>query len=164
MYFSPRRGCTAAVVTGLAGAKRIVLVQAYLLTSAPIIDALIAAKARGVRVEIVLDGGNLADKFAAPVLARLADTGLPLWTDSAHAIAHNKVMVLDGATVITGSFNFTRAAESSNAENLLILRGKPLAALYANDFRLHQGHSTPYPPPPGAASASRPARGPGRER
>lgn len=41
---------------------------------------------------------------------------VPRTLDSAHAIAHNKVMVIDGETVITGSFNFTKAAEESNAK------------------------------------------------
>lgn len=42
-------------------------------------------------------------------------------------IAHNKVMVIDGRTVITGSFNFTKAAEESNAENLLVIDDADLA-------------------------------------
>ena len=40
---------------------------------------------------------------------------------------HNKIMLIDGDTIITGSFNFTKAAEESNAENLLVLRDKPPA-------------------------------------
>ena len=46
--------------------------------------------------------------------------------DAEHAIAHNKVMIIDGETVITGSFNFTKAAEENNAENLLIIHDKKL--------------------------------------
>ena len=46
--------------------------------------------------------------------------------DAQHAIAHNKVMIIDGETVITGSFNFTKAAEENNAENLLVFRDKKL--------------------------------------
>ena len=39
-------------------------------------------------------------------------------------------MVLDGQTALTCCFNFTKAAESINAENLLVLRSKELAAEY----------------------------------
>jgi len=46
--------------------------------------------------------------------------------DAQHAIAHNKVMIIDGETVITGSFNFTKAAEENNAENLLVIHDKRL--------------------------------------
>jgi phosphatidylserine/phosphatidylglycerophosphate/cardiolipin synthase-like enzyme len=41
--------------------------------------------------------------------------------DAQHTIAHNKVIIIDGETVITGSFNFTKAAEESIAENLFVI-------------------------------------------
>ena len=53
-------------------------------------------------------------------------------------------MVIDGGTVITGSFNFTKAAEKSNAENVLVIRDKTLAGKYADNWREHAGHSKPY--------------------
>lgn len=56
-------------------------------------------------------------------------------------IAHNKVMVIDGQTVVTGSFNFTKAAEENNAENLLIIRDLGLAKLYMENWERHRGHS-----------------------
>ena len=58
-----------------------------------------------------------------------------------HAIAHNKVMVIDGETVITGSFNFTTAAEEHNAENLLLVHDAKLAARYVENWRAHAAHS-----------------------
>ena len=65
------------------------------------------------------------------------------FVDAAHAIAHNKVMILDDEIVITGSFNFTKAAEERNAENLLIIRSKELAARFLANWRIHQTHSDP---------------------
>jgi phosphatidylserine/phosphatidylglycerophosphate/cardiolipin synthase-like enzyme len=53
-------------------------------------------------------------------------------------------MVIDRETVITGSFNFTRAAEDRNAENLLIIKSKDLAKLYIDNWNQHKGHSEPY--------------------
>jgi Putative peptidoglycan binding domain/PLD-like domain len=32
-----------------------------------------------------------------------------------------KIIIIDGETVIAGSFNFTKAAQEKNAENLLII-------------------------------------------
>jgi phosphatidylserine/phosphatidylglycerophosphate/cardiolipin synthase-like enzyme len=61
-----------------------------------------------------------------------------------HAIAHNKVMIIDGETVITGSFNFTKAAEESNAENLLVIRDKKLAERYIKNWQEHERHSEVY--------------------
>ena len=67
------------------------------------------------------------------------------YIDSKHAIAHNKIMIIDRNTLITGSFNFTKSAEESNAENLLILKGnKTLVARYIENFEMHKGHSEEY--------------------
>jgi len=55
------------------------------------------------------------------------------------------VMIIDGATIITGSFNFTKAAEESNAENLVILRETPaLASKYEANWQAHRSHSTKF--------------------
>ena len=64
--------------------------------------------------------------------------------DAKHAIAHNKVMIIDGETVITGSFNFTKAAEENNAENLLVTRDRELASLYMKNWQEHERHSEVY--------------------
>jgi phosphatidylserine/phosphatidylglycerophosphate/cardiolipin synthase-like enzyme len=64
--------------------------------------------------------------------------------DGNHAISHNKVMIIDGETVITGSFNFTKAAQEKNAENLLIIHDPALAAQYAQNWDAHRQHSQPY--------------------
>ena len=65
------------------------------------------------------------------------------YIDSRHAIAHNKIMIIDKETVITGSFNFTKAAEEKNAENLLIMKNKELAKVYIENWEKHKGHSEP---------------------
>ena len=48
--------------------------------------------------------------------------GRKLELRSKHKIAHNKIMIIDRNTLITGSFNFTKSSEESNTENLLILK------------------------------------------
>jgi phosphatidylserine/phosphatidylglycerophosphate/cardiolipin synthase-like enzyme len=72
------------------------------------------------------------------------DAGIPVYIDSAHQIAHNKIMIIDRSTVITGSFNFTKSAEEKNAENLLVIPSKELAAKYYKNWRRHKEHSTKY--------------------
>jgi phosphatidylserine/phosphatidylglycerophosphate/cardiolipin synthase-like enzyme len=47
--------------------------------------------------------------------------------------AHNKVMVVDKAVVITGNFTFTKAAEQNQAENLLVIRSMDLAKAYSEN-------------------------------
>ena len=119
-----------------------VLVQAYSFTSAPIAKALLAAHKRGVKVEVILDKSQKSEKYSEADF--LVNMGIPVQIDAKHAIAHNKIMVIDGQTVITGSFNFTRAAEEHNAENLLVIRSPELAAKYAANWKVHADHSDPY--------------------
>ena len=50
-------------------------------------------------------------------------------------------MIIDGETVITGFFNFTKAAEEKNAENLLVIRDRKLAEGYTKNWQEHAQHS-----------------------
>jgi phosphatidylserine/phosphatidylglycerophosphate/cardiolipin synthase-like enzyme len=118
-------------------------VQAYSFTSTQISKALEDVHARGVAVRVIMD--HNAAREAGSVPTALVEHSVPVWTDGQHPIAHNKVMVIDGAIVITGSFNFTRQAENSNAENLLVIRDHPkLAKAYAENFEEHLKHSEKY--------------------
>jgi phosphatidylserine/phosphatidylglycerophosphate/cardiolipin synthase-like enzyme len=140
--FSPRGGCTEAVVAALGKARSSVVVQAYSFTSAPIAKALVDAHRRGVKVEVILDKSQRTEKYSSADF--VAHAGIPTLIDAKHAIAHNKVMVIDGETVVTGSFNFTKAAEESNAENLLVIQDPQLAKKYAENWSAHAQHSESY--------------------
>lgn len=143
VYFSPDGGGTEAIVRAINYAQHRIWVQAYSFTSAPIAEALVAAHKRGVEVVAVLDKSNQTDKYTAATF--LNNAGIKTLIDDQHAIAHNKVMVIDDATLITGSFNFTKAAEKRNAENLLILNDvSELVQAYASNIVVHARHSQPY--------------------
>jgi phosphatidylserine/phosphatidylglycerophosphate/cardiolipin synthase-like enzyme len=158
-HFSPKGGCTTAIVAELNAARSEVLVMAYSFSCPDIAGALAAAAGRRVRVAVLLDRSNEAETYSE--LGDLARGGVEVWIDASHAIAHNKVMVIDGRTVVTGSFNFTRQAEHENAENLLILRDHPgLAAVYRENFHAHREHCVPpgTRKPPAPHDHSRPHR------
>jgi phosphatidylserine/phosphatidylglycerophosphate/cardiolipin synthase-like enzyme len=142
VYFSPKGGCTQAIVDNLNWAEKYIRVQAYSFTSKPIADALIAAHKRGVNVKVLLDKSQLHGKGSK--LDLLVQAGVPVMIDKKHAIAHNKIMIIDGVTVLTGSFNFTNAAEDKNAENLLVVRDKVVARKYRNNWNSHNKHSEAY--------------------
>jgi phosphatidylserine/phosphatidylglycerophosphate/cardiolipin synthase-like enzyme len=142
VYFSPNHGATRAVVEALDAAKATVLVQAYSFTSAPIAKALVEAHDRGVHVQVILDRKEVGTKYSSADF--VAHAGIVTLIDGTHAVAHNKVMVIDGLTVITGSFNFTTAAERQNAENLLVIHDGALAARYTENWRAHAAHSSRY--------------------
>ena len=142
VFFSPRGGCTEAVVSTISQARSEILVQAYSFTSAPIAKALVDAHKRGVHVQIILDRSQRKEKYSSADFT--AHAGIPTYIDAAHSIAHNKVMIIDKSVVITGSFNFTKAAEGNNAENLLVLRSKELARGYIENWERHKEHSERY--------------------
>jgi phosphatidylserine/phosphatidylglycerophosphate/cardiolipin synthase-like enzyme len=142
--FTPGGDCTDLVVGEIAAARHQILVQAYSFTSVPILSALRAAHARGVEVEVIVDKTSAGvsksgSHYSAAIY--LTNAGIPVWVDSKVAIAHNKVMIVDGAVVITGSFNFTAAAQDRNAENLLVISDPAVAALYRDNWRRRQAVS-----------------------
>ena len=142
VYFSPKGGATEAVVNALDHATNAVLVQAYSFTSAPIAKALVDAHRRGIKVQVILDRSQRTEKYSEADF--LKNNGIPTLIDAQHAIAHNKIMILDGYIVLTGSFNFTKAAEEHNAENLLVINDPALAGQYIGNWRAHEQHSEPY--------------------
>jgi phosphatidylserine/phosphatidylglycerophosphate/cardiolipin synthase-like enzyme len=143
--FTPGDDAAKLIVQALDGAKKQVLVQAYSFTSKPIAHALIDAQRRGVDVQLIVDREQL-ERTDHNRIAEIAAGGVHTFIDGEHQSAHNKVMVIDNgssdATVITGSYNFTSAAQYKNAENLLIIRGnKALSDAYARDWQRHRPHS-----------------------
>lgn len=143
VYFSPQGGCTEAIVAEVNQSQRELLVQAYSFTSQPIAAACVAAHQRGVNVIAILDKSQETEQYTAADF--LLNSGIPTVIDAKHQIAHNKVILIDGRTVITGSFNFTSNAEKSNAENLLIIHDRPdLYAAYEANMRTHFEHSERY--------------------
>jgi phosphatidylserine/phosphatidylglycerophosphate/cardiolipin synthase-like enzyme len=140
--FTPGGNCTETIVQALGDAQRTILVQAYSFTSAPLAKALLDAHKRGFQVQVILDRSQRSDKYSSADF--LANQGVPTMIDATHAIAHNKVIVIDGEVVITGSFSFTKAAQEKNAENVLIIRDQAVAAQYTQNWQAHAEHRQPY--------------------
>lgn len=134
--------CAALVVREIATAQHEILVQAYNFTEPHIIAALIAAAGHGVRVTLLIDKISAHQKGEG--VDACAHAGIMVAVDRQPRIAHNKVMVIDGTTVLTGSFNWTTSAEIANAENLLVVHSPALAAAYAANFARRLAVSVPY--------------------
>ena len=139
VYFTPPAGAAQAIVRAIDESQREVLVQAYGFTHNAIAQALLRAQSRGVHVRVVLD--QKSDSTNRYVIGLFDEGRLPVRHDGRHAIAHNKVMVIDEQIVITGSFNFTNSAETRNAENFLILKSAELAQSYKSQWESHWAHS-----------------------
>lgn len=142
LCFTPGGTCTDRIINEINAARSEILVQAYSFTSAEIGKALVNAHKRGVRVEAILDRSQRTAKYSWATF--LANMRVPTYIDSRHAIAHNKIIIIDAATTITGSFNFTKAAQEKNAENLLVIRSREIARAYRENWFDHRQHSEKY--------------------
>lgn len=146
--FSPWDDAEALLRRAISEARHDIYVQIYLFTSRPVADALIAARERGVRVQVLADAQNVAGMDSSQI-PRLSEAGIPVALETRHAAAHNKVMLVDpehaNCAVLTGSYNYTRSARLKNAENLLLLKGDmTLARAYLENWRRHRAEASPY--------------------
>jgi phosphatidylserine/phosphatidylglycerophosphate/cardiolipin synthase-like enzyme len=148
--FAPWNDIEGLVVEVMGRAKKQILLQAYLLTSKPITQALIQAHRRGVQVRVLLDAEQLG-KVPASKALMLTEAGIPVWLETNYQNAHNKVVIIDASSptpvLITGSFNFTWAAAHKNAENVLVVRGdRELAMRYSANWERHQHDAVSFRP------------------
>lgn len=138
--FTPGQNCTEEITDVIDAAKKSIFIQAYSFTSAPIAAHLVAAKKRGVMVNVILDKSQKTQRYSASRF--LVNQHIPCWIDYKPAIAHNKIMIIDEKEVITGSFNFTKAAQNKNAENLLIIHDTQLANIYMKNWQRRRAVSS----------------------
>jgi len=152
--FVPGEDCTSKIVAAIDGAKSTIKLQAYGFTSQPIIHALQRAAGRNVEVLAILDKVNNR-KYSGATL--LLAKGIPVWIDSKPAIAHNKIIVIDGHLTIGGSFNYTKAAQDRNAENVTFIDSGKVAAQYSVNWKRRLSASQPFDLP-GTMSTRKGAR------
>jgi phosphatidylserine/phosphatidylglycerophosphate/cardiolipin synthase-like enzyme len=139
--FSPNGGITKMLVENINATKKSIEVQAYLFTSSDIAKALVNAHKRGVQVRVILDKSQETGKYSS--ITFLRNAGIPVHIDKDFSTAHNKIMIFDGLDIATGSFNFTKGAEKSNAENCMVIHGnKQLADLYGQNWQWRWDETT----------------------
>jgi phosphatidylserine/phosphatidylglycerophosphate/cardiolipin synthase-like enzyme len=124
------------------GAKRTMLVYVDAFTSAPMAKARLDAHNHGVQVQVVLHKNQCTELYSSADF--LANQGVPIMIDADHAITHHKVMMIDGEIIVTGRVNGTKAAQATNAEPGLILRGSALAVQDMPNWDLHRRPRQPY--------------------
>lgn len=142
--FSPADDPAALVLRTIAAARRSIHVQAYSFTSRPIADALVAARARGVSVEVLVDADM--NRRGGKALPRLLAAGVPVLAETRYAAAHNKVIIVDaagpGCKLLTGSYNFSWSAQNRNAENMLVLHDNcAVTRHYLDNWQRHRAES-----------------------
>lgn len=134
--FSPEGTAEDLIVKVIGSAKSDIKVLAYSFTSPAIVKALVAAKRRGVNVAIAADSSNVKSRPGSSALSTLVTAGVSVRTVSDYKILHDKVLVVDGRHVQTGSFNYSKNANEANSENAIVLWNTPeIAAAYAQHWK-----------------------------
>ena len=131
IYFSPRGGCEDMILYWISRANQSVHILIYSFTLDSIGNALVQARNRGVEVQVVFETGQISQYSEYQALK---DAGVTVRTDTNSDLMHNKVMIVDGMIVLTGSFNWSSHAENDNNENLIVIEGTYVAAIYEGEF------------------------------
>ena len=150
--FAPWDDAQGMILAAIRQARRQILVQAYSFTSRTIANALVGAHRRGIEVRVIADFEQ-ARSGEASRIPDLAAAGIPVLLDATFQSAHSKIMLIDAQAdhpaVITGSYNWTYAAQYRNAENVLVLRDNAeLARAYFANWQHHAANSSAYAVPP----------------
>lgn len=139
--FTPRHQCQPLLISAIENASDSIHMQNYSFTAQSVADALIRAHNRGVDVQVISDKGQFHNRS---VVMQLVNAGIPVYVDEKVAIAHNKILIIDQAKVVTGSYNFSTVAENRNAENLLIVESIDLAKQYLENWEIRCQASVPF--------------------
>lgn len=139
--FSPERGALELVLNTIGSARESIRMMGYSFTSPEVVRALVDARRRGVDVK-----GN-RNRASVAAMNLVAGAGIPVRTNDRYAIMHDKVIVVDGQTVETGSFNYTRAGARKNSESVLVIREMPeIASRYLAHWQSRWSQGTDWKP------------------
>jgi phosphatidylserine/phosphatidylglycerophosphate/cardiolipin synthase-like enzyme len=141
IYFAAENPVMDRIIAEISAARTSIRFLAFSFTEDALGDVVLAAAQRGVNVQGVFETTGSETEFSE--LKRLFCAGLDVRQDGNNGIMHHKVFVIDGQTVVAGSFNFSSNATRSNDENVIILRSADIATLYTQEFGRVQSVATP---------------------
>jgi phosphatidylserine/phosphatidylglycerophosphate/cardiolipin synthase-like enzyme len=131
-YFAPEDGVQGAILAEIREADKTIDFLAFSFTSRDIAGAMSKRAKEGVRVRGLFEKRNAGSTYSRDDY--LAHRGATIRLDTNQYTMHHKVIIIDGDTVITGSYNFSKAAEKSNDENVLIIHSPAIAKTYTAEF------------------------------
>lgn len=126
--FSPDARAEQLVLKTIDSSKSTIRMAAYSFTSPTVAKSLLNAKRRGVDIKIVVDEKGNRSKASQAAMNLMVNAQIPVRTISTYAIHHDKYIVVDGKTVETGSFNYSKAAAKRNSENVIVIWNSPQIA------------------------------------
>lgn len=140
-YFAPEDGVARHIISEIDLARKEIRFMVYSFTDKSMAEAMIEKHGDGLVVEGIFNwrqGGDVNSVYPL-----LVDAGIPVYFSPKDKTLHHKVMIIDSSVVITGSFNFTKSANTRNDENILIIRSPELARAYLEEYERVKARSTP---------------------
>lgn len=131
-YFSPGPDCRIAIEQAMETAIDELLICVFTISDDRLSDAIQRAHRNGLTVRVISDNDKMEDK--GNDVERLALSGIEVRIDRSPDHMHHKFMVVDGKAVLTGSYNWTRSAETRNEENLVSIDDPYLASRFMDEF------------------------------
>ena len=131
-HFSPGDDCPRAIGRLLANARRTADICVFTITDDRLADALLDAHRRGIAIRIITDDAKAEDLGSD--VDRFERAGIPTRVDRSPFHMHHKFAILDGETLLTGSYNWTRGAARDNEENLIVTTDPRLLAPFGGTF------------------------------
>ena len=133
-YFAPEDQVMGKLVKEVFKAKVSIHVMAFSFTSQELASAIKMQKRKGVKAAILFHGTGAKTEYSR--YSDLKSSGVDaILSHNRRGVMHNKVIIIDRSTVITGSFNFSKNANESNDENILIIRSPEIAAIFEEEFQ-----------------------------
>jgi cardiolipin hydrolase len=134
VYFSPNGGARQRLVRAIEGSQRSIDIAVYNFTASELAEALYAAKARGVRIRVLVDRER-AEAGASGIRGlRLNGVAVRSLGVPEQSLMHHKFAVFDERLVVTGSYNWTNSAERANYENLVVLEAPEVVRRFQQEF------------------------------
>ncbi len=132
-YFSPKNETIPPLLKEIQSAEKSIHFMAFSFTHDTLGEAMRDRFKAGVDVQGVFEERQANNRYAE--FDSMKKAGLPVLLDENRGAMHHKVIVIDGETVVTGSYNFSKNAETRNNENLLIIKGnREIAKAYLAEF------------------------------
>ena len=131
-YFAPEDGVSEKIIARLNRAQKTIDFMAFSFTDDAIGKAVMDRAKAGVKVRGVFETTGSETKFSE--YGKMKEAKLDVWQDGNPYLMHHKVFIIDGQSVVLGSFNFSQNAETENDENLIIVDDAPRAQAFTAEF------------------------------
>ncbi len=132
IHFSPGKDCLNAIIDAMRNAKKTAKICVFTISDNRIGNAILDMQMNGVNIQIISDNDKRFDKGSD--IDYLYNKGIDIRLDTTSAHMHHKFAIFDDEITLTGSYNWTRSAETRNYENILVTDDKKVAKNYTKEF------------------------------